>query len=294
MKFLLIPLTFLANCVFTQTTIELQPHFAEGNNTYLRDYNPYTPVVGTVDLTSYVWTCDGNRCVGRALFTFDFSSIIEGAIIENATLYLYANTTTSLGYGGSEPHTGDNSAHIFRVTEAWNYNTVTWGSQPDISYDNSIEIPQSTEPAQDYVLDVTTLIQAMIDNPEESYGMTIRLDNEFTYYTSLIFASSFNLNEEKHPKLEVTYSGQNMVSDINTEQFLLSPNPAHSFININFPNNTTSPVVISVIDAIGNCVKSIYVPNNSNEINLEISDLADGIYLMSTNNGYSKKFVVTK
>jgi hypothetical protein len=127
MKHYFLPLLFLSNIAFAQTNIVLQPHYEDGNNTYLRDFNPTSPAIGAVDLTSYVWTCDGDPCVGRAFFTFDLSSINVGAIVENATLFLYANTTTTLGFGGTEPHTGVNASHLFRVTEE-NYHPLATSS----------------------------------------------------------------------------------------------------------------------------------------------------------------------
>lgn len=294
MKHYFLPLLFLTNIAFAQTNIVLQPHYEDGNNTYLRDYNPTSPAVGVADLTAYVWTCDGDPCVGRAFLTFDLSSINVGAIVENATLFLYANTTTTLGFGGSEPHTGNNAAHLFRVTENWDYHTATWDTQPDITFDNSVEIPSSIDPVQDYEIDVTELVQDMVNEPATSYGFSIQLDNEIDFYTSLIFASSFNSNEAKHPKLDITYTGQNEVNNYYLNSFSISPNPAQSFINVNFSNSTTTPLIMNIFDAIGNVVKTVNVPNNSSEINLEISDLADGIYLIGNNDGFSKKFVITK
>ncbi len=57
-------------------------------------------------------------------------------------------------------------------------------------------------------MDATALVQDMISLPDESFGFTIRLVDEADYYSSLIFASSYNVFDGRHPKLEITYKVQ--------------------------------------------------------------------------------------
>ena len=58
---------------------------------------------------------------------------------------------------------------------------------------------------QDYIgIDVTPLVRAYHNNPSESYGFLIRLQNEYDY-RRMAFASSDAEEEHKRPKLEVYY-----------------------------------------------------------------------------------------
>ncbi len=101
--------------VQSQTTVVLQPHYSDGNDTYIRSNLPVTPIIGPQDMTAYAWTCGGTLCTGRGFFKIGLESIPEGATIDSAKLFLYANTETAIGFGGEEPQTGNKSGYIYRV-----------------------------------------------------------------------------------------------------------------------------------------------------------------------------------
>ena len=54
-------------------------------------------------------------------------------------------------------------------------------------------------------IDVTQLVQDIVDNPASSYGFMILLQNEASY-RAVYFASSDYTDSAKHPKLVVAYT----------------------------------------------------------------------------------------
>ena len=116
----------------------------------------------------------------RALIKFDLSSIPAGSNISSAKLNLYA-----LGpIGTLSGHTGEaNSAVLQRPNEA--------------------TLSPSSSPLQDYtVIDVTALVQDMIDNT--NHGFLLKLINE-EVRNALLFASLNCGDSTKFPLLKITY-----------------------------------------------------------------------------------------
>ncbi len=280
MKNLLVIALMIPMVSFAQEFIELQPHYDDGNNTYIRSGAPTDPAVAAADLAAYTWTCGGDLCLGRGLFTFDLDNVVSGSTIISATLYLYVNATTALGFGSDEPQAGTNAAHIFRVTEDWDYATVTWSTQPSISMDNAVALEESTDPFQDYTVDVTALIQDWIDDPDNSFGMTLRLDDEVNYYSSMLFCSSFYPDEAKHPKLSINYTLPLGVEDIATQQFSLAPNPSSGDCIIQLNTETSTPDRIGLYDITGRLLQWMQVEPGSNSVVCSTADLPAGIYFI--------------
>ena len=68
-----------------------------------------------------------------------------------------------------------------------------------------VKLSASTSEMQDYKnIDVTAMIQEMINKPSENYGFMIRLVNE-NHYRRILFGSSDNANVKKRPKLVVDF-----------------------------------------------------------------------------------------
>ena len=288
MKLLFSILLIIPVILTAQSTITLQPHFEDGNNTYLRTGWPDLPAVGVTDLTNYTWTCSGDLCLARGLFTFNLEEITLGSTVNSALLYLYADLTTTNCYGGDEPHAGTNASHIYRVLENWDYNTVTWNTQPGFSLLHAVPIEESTDPQQDYILDVTTLVQDWVDNPLSSFGFLIKLDNEIDYYSSLIFCSSFNTDTTKHPKLIVEYTKQLDISNTTSPEIAIYPNPAKETIIIQLNYNANKFSIFNLYDHSGRIIRSFKFQEGSDKFEISITDIPSGLYFISDNNGNYK------
>src|SRR5205085_558311 len=132
------------------------------------------------------------------------SFIPSGSAVTSAYLTLYHNPT-SINTGHSTM-SGANNALVTKITSPWSESDVTWVNQPPVTNLHQSVLPASTSATQDYLnIDVKSLMQDLVDNPESNYGMMIQLATE-SPYRSLIFASSDHANATLHPKLEITFS----------------------------------------------------------------------------------------
>lgn len=189
--------------------LSLQPG-SEGKDAYIHN-NSTTNMGYHVDFNCMAWTSSGNSVFVRSLIDFDFSLIPDNTIIKSAKLSLY-NNPNSLNNSGKHseasvyPTTGgDNGAYLKRITSSWEENLVTWSNQPTTTSTNQVLIPASTNSHQDYIdIDITTLLQDIINNKSTSYGLMLTLKTEVNY-RALIFASSDNSDATKHPKLIIEY-----------------------------------------------------------------------------------------
>ena len=74
----------------------------------------------------------------------------------------------------------------------WDESTITWNTQPSSTFENQVFISKSTSPTQDYTnMNVTNLVQDMIDDKASSYGFLLKFQIEEPYKI-LLFASSDN------------------------------------------------------------------------------------------------------
>src|SRR6185436_15114022 len=101
--------------------------------------------------------------------------------------------------------TRSNASFLQKVTSSWNENTITWNNQPATTTTNQVTLAQSTDPHQDYSLDVTTLVQNRVTTPATNFGFMLRLQTELNY-AALVFASSDNADITRRPKLSLTYN----------------------------------------------------------------------------------------
>lgn len=190
-----------ANNLLSQTTVIIPLSQGNGEDAYLASGSPNTNFGSHASIGGNTWTCTGNLCNSRGLFKFDLSSIPSGATITNATLELFADLNWS-----SSPTTGgpNNLGFLSRVTSAWTENSVTWNSQPTTTTANQIIIPGSSSVAQNYTINVSSLVQDMLLNT--NYGFLLTMQDEINYYKSLMFASSDNTVTARCPKLTVSYT----------------------------------------------------------------------------------------
>ncbi|NJO89721.1 MAG: DNRLRE domain-containing protein [Chloroflexia bacterium] len=140
--------------------------------------------------------------IDRSLVQFDLSSIKKGAKIQQAKLYLYG--AQKLPSGGHSSLSGSNEVLIQRITSPWDENSINWSTQPTTSDQNQIITPASKSDYQDYVIDVTNLVQDMVSMPKNSHGFMFRQLTE-QYYRRMNFASSDYHDPGKWPKLVISY-----------------------------------------------------------------------------------------
>lgn len=263
---------------------------------------PDIPAPAEPNFSSYTWTCGGILCIGRTLMSIDLSSLPSNINILDARLSLYADPAcTYLGFFGKPTYGTYNRSTVRRITGPWDPNTVTWNNQPSTTKTHQVFLPSSHTSTQDYLhMDVTGLIQDMVDNPSSSYGIIVQMDDEVNYYKSLIFGSCLHQDESLRPKLVVSYEldGQKISkpTTLPAWEVEVTPNPASDNIFFGFTDfKEGEEIELSVYNLSGQLVHHQITPI-ANDVELNISQWNSGMYFFNaenktTNKTYSGKFV---
>ncbi|WP_297511553.1 DNRLRE domain-containing protein [Flavobacterium sp.] len=190
----------------SQNTLTLQPNATLGKDAFISSNVPTTGQGTSPELDAGAWTIFGSPMAIRGLIDFDLSSLPPGAIIQTATLTLYNNPNSVNGFANGQhaSASGSNESVLQRITSPWSED-VAWSNQPTTTSQNEVTLPQSTDPFQNYVLNVTSLIQDELANPNNSFGFLLKLKTE-SPFRLLVFASSDHPNAALHPKLVITYT----------------------------------------------------------------------------------------
>ncbi len=157
------------------------------------------------------WTHGGYKTTKRSLIDLNISEIPPGAIIENAELSLYAyNDSYYNNWHMNFSLMGNpyifNASYLKRITEPWDENTVTWNNQPSTTSQSQASLNESTSHGENYLnIDITQLVQEMVEDPDNSFGLMLILQSELNY-AQLAFCSSDHPDESKHPQIYINYS----------------------------------------------------------------------------------------
>lgn len=189
--------------LLAQVQLRLRPNGTQGKDAVISDWTPLQNFGVHPEYAGIAWTCNGTPCIERGLIEFDLTSVPSGSVINNAQFSLFANPNPVNGNGYATQ--GNNAAWIERITGTWNESTINWNNAPAATTVNRVYLSTSSGYYQNYVVNVRDLVQDMVDDPANSHGFSIRLDNE-TGYTSMIFASSDYADSAYWPMLEVNYT----------------------------------------------------------------------------------------
>ncbi|MFN8143597.1 MAG: DNRLRE domain-containing protein [Bacteroidia bacterium] len=283
-----------------QVTITLQPNSSTGKDAELASCGPCGYSVrnfGTKqDFAAFAWTNGGNTSNARSILQFDLSSIPAGAVITSAVLSLYFNPNSAEG-GHVSSFLSTNSCYLQRITSNWNESTVTWNTMPSTTTLHQVTIPKTTSSTQNFPsINVTSLVQDMINNPTQSFGFMMKLKNEVRF-NKMIFASSDHPTTNLRPKLVVSYVPPAVAEQTSslsansfyrnattyTDQLYLYPNPARSTVNLNFNSETEGVVSVQVMNITGKqmSMRSVFVTNGINVIGFDVADWGKGMYFVN-------------
>lgn len=197
---------------------------------------------------------------GRGVMRFDLSSIPAGSTVLGAFLDFTGCGPFGTGDVGSVGHVGQNQSYLKRIIELWEESTVTWNNQPATTDLNAVILPVSTYSAQNYLnIDLTQLIQDMVDNPATSFGFLFGLVNE-SVTRGMAFYSSDSANPDHWPALTIVYGeceGVNGVTEnIAPASFTLFPSIARNsgHIILSASSQTTGVQDVEVVDTSGRVV----------------------------------------
>lgn len=274
---LLLLMIFCTMITKAQTTLVLQPDSITGNDTFIFDYYPDSTYEYDHRLDITAWTEMGTPYISRALIGFDLSSIPVSATINSAYLSLYHNPTATL-YNGV--HSGANAFYIQRITSEWHEDTTAWNNQPTTTNVNEVLLPATVSGSQDFPnIDVTAMVNDMVNTPNSSYGFMIRLQFE-VQYADLLIAPSNHADSSVHPKLVINYLATGVEeANISVKRLNINPNPFSDKITIT--TKTTEQLEASLYDVTSRRILN-QTFTNSTSINTE--QLAKGIYIYEVRN----------
>ena len=177
-----------------------QPDGIIGKDAIIESITPDQNLGNSTYFTVFSWTNGGSFNSARALIEFDLSNIPPQTKITAAKISFYW-----ISYENLTEQTGENAFSISKITQPWEENAVTWNNQPLTNEVNIVSIPKSIAGNQSYTdIDVTALVQNMIDFPAENYGFMLKLDEEFPYRLVILASSDYSVSILR-PKLVVYY-----------------------------------------------------------------------------------------
>lgn len=236
---------------------------------------------GYAYINMHAWTNGGTYVVHRSLMAYDLSFIGTQSEIVDATLKLYCDRYSTLYPNGHEQLYvyNPNGCVIQRIIEPWDEIDISWMNIPATDFTHEVHMPQSQASFQNYAIDVTDLVQDMINHPDSSFGFRIKLENEQPY-NRMVFASSDHPNPELHPVLEVTFFTVGVNKPL-TREFTICPNPADEKATIYLGGlYDGSPTTIQVTNSLGLPVRS-FKHITGHQYQLKLQNWEEGIYLVS-------------
>ena len=242
-------------------------------------------------LVASVWTHHGEPGKGRFLIDFQLPVLSGDKELIRAELNLYHDPTAD--HQGHSKMGGSNELVIQRITESWAENTVSWNNQPQSTSENEIYVNPSNLDNQHYLnIDITDLINDMIANPDEGYGLLVKLIDETLLYRSAVFASSDNTDPSLWPSLDIYYGS--IITDAGPADNKMScktfPNPNSGHFRILFNQSPDEPVEILGYDQYGRLIEKKLVDTKNVEFNWE--EKPSGIYFIQLN--YIDKSLIKK
>lgn len=176
----------------------------KNQNALVNDLQPDSNMVQSNFLFASAWTVNMQLYITRSFLQFDLTSIPVDAQITGSTLSLYNPKDGDYNHEQSF-FWGSNDFCIRLATSSWNSQTITWNNQPAFSFVGQVILPVSKIALQDYEkIDITEMVQYLVQYPDKNYGFIIMLNDE-NYYRRICFASLNHTDENLRPKLEITY-----------------------------------------------------------------------------------------
>lgn len=206
------------------------------------------------------------------------SSLPENIIIDSAKITLFSNTDSEFYVSN-----GENASQMYLVSEDWDEHTITWNNQPAFDANTGVRVNNTLGSFDSVVVDITSLVEAVVMDMEPNYGFMLKLDSEDPY-RNLVFSSSDVAEVTMRPYWEVCYTVNNVITDVVDFKFqnaLVSPNPSRGTFNF------TEVSSGKVMDMSGR-LKSEF--SDASSINL--GHLEKGVYIIIFENGKSGKIVL--
>ena len=277
---LLLVIIFTGNFLFSQIYLQFNPigdasiGFHDGgtsedvNYGYASHFSAFSQPAVTVVGENAGW----------GLIQFDLTTIPVGSEIISADLNLIAFGDDFSSFINSG-HQGSNACWLSRITENWDEYLVTWNTQPNITAVGQINVPESTNPYENYVIDIKEIVQDMVDNPASNFGLALHLQNE-SPTQGLMFKSKDALDEDEWPELTVNFTEPTDISSFDSDETIItiSPNPTNQDAEILLNNISNNYYTIEVFNLNGHLIKILNT--TAQNPHFLVSDMDAGIYYL--------------
>ena len=270
------------------TTLCIQPDPNDGKDaspSYHTSYNTENTNFG--DDTRFKAFCIpgamGGANTARGLLEFELLPLPPGAELLSAQLSLFASGYVNDLIPG---HFGNNAAWLKRVIEPWSELSVTWGTQPLTASADEVLVQASSSSTEDYLIDVTGLVNASLADPVNSHGFMFGLLEENPDdQACLVFWSSDASDPLQRPKLCLTYAldGATGRMEIGERKDVLDvfPDPTDGLFTIRMPGSGSTITAVQVIGSLGEVVHEWRgFPLRMEPLTFEFPDVASGRYTL--------------
>jgi hypothetical protein len=149
------------------------------------------------------WTNNLQTSIIRTYLKFDISTIPKEAKVCYAKLYLYSPSDSKSEHSHSTL-SGSNDFFVRRISEEWDSQLITWENQPAYYTEDEVLCSSSLTFDQNYEIDITAIVQSIIENELDNYGFLIMLSQEL-FYRQICFASNNYQNQSLRPHLQIKY-----------------------------------------------------------------------------------------
>lgn len=164
------------------------------DDTFIDEKNPSSTHGSSSDLNVRSKSTNDDQ---RSLVKFDTSSLSSGTSVIKATLRLFMN----------DDPPSSRSYDLYRITSAWNENTVNWTSKPTTAPGTTDSTDTEITPNVWLEWDVTPDVQEFINGTFTNYGWMIQDSSEEAASGQQgQFKSSEDGTESKRPQLVVDFS----------------------------------------------------------------------------------------
>lgn len=282
----------LTNLVLFAQTYVLQPDGVDGKDSAIRSAGMTDGASQSISV--YTWGNGGILSLKRSVLEFDLDSFSLDMNLASAKLSLYYNPTDP--YEGFDYHSGENSFFVERVTTDWEELDVNWDNQPSTTNVNRVAVSQSEVPDQDFLdIDVTHLVIDMLQDPDNSYGFMLKMQNEEDPYSAILLASSDHPDSSYHPKLELTFDEIPPTNLVNKQSLAIKlyPNPVSNNDKIILETQELDPskdLKYKIYDILGVTVLEGKINNTIQEIN--ISNLKSSAYFINVYNQQKNNSII--
>lgn len=273
-----------------QETLTIQPDATAGYDATLLNRTDLINGNYGNDVNMYIGGWSGNSQGspdhdGRSLIRFTQLDDLKSQQVQvtSAKLVLYSSSVRWFN------ETGDNAGKLFLLNQDWKENTVTWNTQPTYDATSYVATPK-LDKFDSVVIDVSTLVQKIVQGTVSNYGFLYKLNNEDPYRSIEFTSSDYTANPLRRPKLIVDYKKivtnvAEIYAPVTTSQ--IYPNPVEGDLFVSHSENVVSYEMISTDGA-------VVIKGEAIKAQEDVSDLPKGLYVirLKTNNGtLSYKFV---